>query len=251
MNIKMVIPGLLTLTNLFAGSIAIVICFNGHLEKIYILMAIALVSDFFDGFTARLMRSASPIGKDLDSLADCVSFCLLPACIIYKMIALYGSTTPAGDCLFPSGYFSLFPFIIVLFGALRLAKFNNDGDKQRYQFIGLPTPAMALFVLGYYFLCTNTNLRPFLIAWPTVLFICVFISMIMVAPIAIISFKLTTLRWNGNEFRYILIFISIVLIVILGKQSLAIIILCYIILSLIKNLSEKGHEKLKNETGIF
>lgn len=235
MDYKMVIPGLLTLTNLLSGCIAIVLCLNGHLDKVYIAVAIALVADYSDGFAARLLKTQSLIGKDLDSLADMVSFGVLPSCIVYEMFML---NNQPGKGLLYAGYLGFFSFILALFAALRLAKFNNDCERQSKEFIGLPTPGMTLLILGYYFLIGNSEPRTYLLSWPLALLICVLSSFLMVVPIPMFSFKLKSIKLKDNPYQYTLVAISLILVCALQKQSLFFIVICYIVTSIVKSFKE-------------
>ena len=128
------IPNTITSMNLLCGALGVVFTFKGDLNIAFYLMIAGAVCDFFDGFTARLLKAFSPIGKDLDSLADLITFGMLPAMILYRRMVEGGMT----------GILSYVPLIIVLFSALRLAKFNID-DRQTENFLGLPTPACAMW----------------------------------------------------------------------------------------------------------
>ena len=130
------IPNILTLSNLLAGCIGLVYAFNGNLVYASYAIWIAAIFDFLDGFSARMLKVSSPIGKELDSLADMVTFGVLPSVILFQMIGNQ-----------PYEYLSYGAFILALFSALRLAKFNVDTE-QTTTFIGMPTPAAAFFVSG-------------------------------------------------------------------------------------------------------
>jgi CDP-diacylglycerol--serine O-phosphatidyltransferase len=130
------IPNILTLSNLFAGCIGLVFAFDGNLIYASYAIWIAAIFDFFDGFSARMLNVSSPIGKELDSLADMVTFGVLPSMILYQMIESH-----------PIPNLGYGAFILALFSALRLAKFNVD-TRQSTTFIGMPTPAAAFFVSG-------------------------------------------------------------------------------------------------------
>ncbi len=128
------IPNTITSMNLLCGALGVIFTFKGELNIAFYLMIASAVFDFFDGFAARLLKAFSPIGKDLDSLADMVSFGLLPAMMLHRRMVEGGVT----------GILSYIPLIIVVFSALRLAKFNID-DRQTENFLGLPTPACAMW----------------------------------------------------------------------------------------------------------
>ncbi len=142
------IPNAITLMNLLSGFFSIVLVFTGHVTGAVYLVLLASVFDFLDGFFARLLHAYSPLGKQLDSLADMVSFGVAPAALLFQQItAVTGTSDPAG--LFPSLSFWLLlsPLFLVAGAALRLAKFNIDPGQESH-FTGLPTPAMALFIVS-------------------------------------------------------------------------------------------------------
>lgn len=232
--LKKAIPNGLTLINLSSGCIATVMCFNGRLDVVYLLISISLLADYFDGFSARLLKTKSAVGKELDSLADLISFGMLPSCIIHRIVI--DNTAPSTSII--AGCFSILPFIIVLFSALRLAKFNVD-DRQTKDFIGLATPANTIMILGYYYLYKTPVFNQFFSSELAIVTICVLSSFLMVAPIPMFGFKMKTFKWNGNEFRYILIGISFILACVFGKQALFLVIMVYILLSVFKNLVAK------------
>ena len=128
------IPNTITSMNLLCGALGVIFTFQGALDIAFYLMLAAAVCDFFDGFSARLLKAYSPIGKELDSLADCISFGLLPAMMLHRRLVEGGMT----------GFIAYIPLIISVFAALRLAKFNVD-DRQNENFLGLATPACALW----------------------------------------------------------------------------------------------------------
>ena len=132
MRIKNLIPNIITSMNLLCGVVGVILSLDGHLEGGFCLMLAAAVCDFFDGFAARLLNATSPVGKELDSLSDVVSFGVLPAIMLYMV---------SGDGV---RFMKFFPLLLAAFSAYRLAKFNLD-ERQTTSFIGLPTPANALF----------------------------------------------------------------------------------------------------------
>lgn len=128
------IPNTITSMNLLCGALGVIVTFQGRLDLAFYLMIAAAVLDFFDGFAARLLNAYSPLGKEMDSLADLVSFGLLPAMMMHRRMIEGGET----------GFLAYIPLVIVIFSALRLAKFNID-DRQTENFLGLPTPACAIW----------------------------------------------------------------------------------------------------------
>lgn len=144
MYIKKNIPNAITCCNLLCGCLAIIQATNGNLLWAAYLVGMAAVFDFFDGFAARLLKVSSPIGKDLDSLADMVTFGVVPGIVMFKMIRLGLRLDKEGfDLIEENPWITYIVFMIPIFSALRLAKFNHD-TRQTEAFIGLPTPANAI-----------------------------------------------------------------------------------------------------------
>jgi CDP-diacylglycerol---serine O-phosphatidyltransferase len=235
--IKKHIPNFITCLNLLCGCIGISAAFNGNLEAAAALIGLAAVFDFLDGMAARLLHVNSEIGKELDSLADVISFGLLPGVIIYQFmktsINLPGNT---GDLLNPFPYLA---FLIPIFSALRLAKFNID-SRQTNSFIGLPTPASAIvfgsFPLIHYQTITSNHLA-FISSWlGNYYFLAIatiVISGLLVSEIPLFSLKFKNLKWKDNKAQYLLLIFSLITILTLGFVALPLIIFVYIILSIV------------------
>lgn len=223
------LPNFITCLNLFSGCIGIVYAFEGELVIAGYTILLSAIFDFFDGMTARLLSAYSEIGKELDSLADVVSFGVLPSVIIYQLFL----QSPQIDNVSP--ILNMSAFFIAIFSALRLAKFNVD-IRQSENFIGLPTPANALLIGSLPMILAQNNwfftsyiLNPF--------FLFIFslgMSILLVTEIPLISLKFKSLKLNDNLFRYILVLSSIVLVVIFKFAAVPIIIIIYILLSLIQ-----------------
>jgi len=183
---------------------------------------IALAFDFLDGFTARVLKVASPIGKELDSLADVVSFGLLPSVLVYTL--LKGQTDVA--------YLPWIAFVIVVFSALRLAKFNID-EAQTHSFRGLPTPANALFITGLPFLDGGPGafmLNPYVLVAVAIIF-----SLLLVSRVELFALKFRDLTWRHNQIQFIFLMVSVVLVALFRFAAVPLIILSYIVLSLSKS----------------
>ncbi len=229
MSIIRHIPNGITSLNLFSGCAAIVAAFNGQFQLAAGLIVLAAIFDFFDGLAARALKAYSEIGKELDSLADMVSFGVAPSVIFFKLIQVgFGFETG-----FVATYLPYAAFIIAVFSALRLAKFNID-TRQTTSFIGLPTPANALFLLsfGLYF---ESNL-PYkeMVTNPWVLIaVAVIFSLLLVAEIPMFALKIKSLKLKGNEVRYIFLVLSVVLIVLLQQMALLGIIPLHILVSIL------------------
>jgi CDP-diacylglycerol--serine O-phosphatidyltransferase len=234
------IPNSVTCLNLFSGCLGIVFVFQGNLIWASYAILIAAILDFFDGMLARLLKAYSEIGKELDSLADVVSFGVLPSMIIFHLFAL----SPQPE--FGGTWLSFSAFIIAVFSALRLAKFNID-TRQSENFIGLPTPANALLIASFPLIIVESNnfFADFILnPWFLLIFILV-MSMLLVAEVPLISLKFKTLDLKENMLRYILVISSLLLLLFLKFEAFPIIIFIYFLVSLIqfrsgdKNLSVK------------
>lgn len=213
------IPNTLTCLNLLCGCIGIVFVLEGYPVPAAYFVWAACVFDFFDGFAARWLKASSPIGKELDSLADMVSFGVLPSVMMYSWLG-EESDHP---------YLPFIAFTIAIFSALRLAKFNID-ERQTTSFIGLPTPANALFLTALPFLPESILIFTQQ-TWVLVAIILVF-SLLLVAEIELFALKFKSFGWRGNELRFAFLGIALILIVVLNKSSLPAIILLYLLLSL-------------------
>ena len=230
------IPNTITSMNLFSGCIAIVMAFQGAFIWVVFWVILAAIFDFFDGMTARALKAYSIIGKELDSLADVVSFGVAPAMAVFILLRDYAvyseSLTPV------QSYIPYFAFIIPVFSALRLAKFNID-ERQTTSFLGLPTPANALFWISYVYGVQSVSVVNSAF-WFLTLALAVILSLLMVSEIPMFSFKLNNLKLRGNEKPLLLIICAITFLSLWGIIGLALTILIYIVLSLIP---EKRNQK--------
>lgn len=213
------IPNFLTCCNLLCGCIGVVLVLQGSLESAAYFVWIACAFDFFDGFAARLLKVSSPIGKELDSLADMVSFGLLPAMVIFSMLRM----TNTHD------YLPYLAFSIAVFSALRLAIFNID-ETQSDSFKGLPTPANALFITALPLLTGNIAIALY---EPWILVVITLVSSyLLVSGIPLFALKFKSFGFKGNEVRYIFLGLCVGMLVTLKFSAIPLIILLYIILSL-------------------
>lgn len=223
------IPNAITCLNLLSGCIGIVLAFQGKLADAGYAIIIAAVFDFLDGLAARLLHAYSAIGKELDSLADIVSFGVLPSVIIYQLFLM---APPVGGL---SVYLNFTAFIIAVFSALRLAKFNID-ERQSENFIGLPTPANALLISSLPMILKEGN--GFLSAYilnPFFLFIfSLGMGLLLVVEIPLISLKFRNMKLKDNLYRYILLFSGLILILIFKFAAVPVILFLYILLSVIQ-----------------
>lgn len=224
--IKKHIPNTITCGNLLCGCVGIVEIFHGNMILSCGLLVVAAILDFFDGFAARLLKVASPIGKDLDSLADVVTFGVLPSIIIYQLILK--STETLSELWMPN-----IAFLIAIFSAVRLAKFNND-PRQSEGFIGLPTPANGFLIASFPILLQQDAefWTPIILdKTHLIIFTCV-MSYLLVAELPLLALKFKNFSWKGNEARFIFLISSLVLLVTLQFTAVPIIILLYILLSI-------------------
>lgn len=240
-RMKKHIPNLFTLGNLLCGCLAVLVLLESEtlLAKTWFdpflgaafLVLLGAFLDFFDGFFARLLKVDGELGKQLDSLADMVTFGVVPGLIAYKFIIIMDQN--AFDLC-------LIPLLIILMSAMRLAKFNISTE-QTDSFIGVPTPANALFWIGL----------PFLLDWQEfentylVIGLALLFSYLLVCPLRLIALKFKTYGWSGNQARWVLILSSIATLITLTTitgnvlASLPIIIILYIIISVINNSFSK------------
>ncbi len=231
------IPNILTCMNVFSGSVACIMAFQGNYLWVVIWIIIAAVCDFFDGFSARMLKAYSPIGKDLDSLADMVSFGLAPSILVFRFLSdsytIRSIDSPLAE------YIPYISFMLTIFSALRLAKFNID-TRQTTSFIGLNTPANALFWIS---LCYGLNSNRTDITDPAGIYIVIALvivfSLLLIAEIPMFSLKIKSLKLKGNEFRYILIVFISIAIFLWGVLGITTGIVLYIALSILSNLFQK------------
>lgn len=230
------IPNILTFLNLFSGCIATVLALQGGYEYIPLCLLFVVMSavfDFFDGLAARVLKVKNVIGKDLDSLADCVSFGLVPGAVVFVFLQRHMGLLTSNEILVL--LVPYFAFLISVFSAWRLAKFNND-NRQTESFVGLNTPANTMFWVSF---CAGVSVRDLtgdlyitsgLIY--TVLIGVVVFSVLMVSELPMFSLKVTSLKIKGNIQRYLLILFVICTFPILDYLSLAGCILLYIAMSI-------------------
>lgn len=221
------IPNTLTCLNLVSGCIASVMALEGLAGWAVFWIVLAAVFDFTDGLAARLLKSFSPIGKELDSLADVVSFGVAPGMMLFHLLREACVALPAG-C---GSWLPWLAFIIPAFSGLRLAKFNID-SRQATSFIGLPVPANALFWAAAIY-----GLTPYVSGLGGclaggLLLVALGTSLLLVSEIPMFSLKIKSLAWKGNELQYILLLGAILFIVLWGIPGISVTILLYIFLSI-------------------
>ncbi len=226
MKIKSHIPNIITLFNLLSGVIGIIWVLNGNILSGAYFIIIAAIFDFFDGFAARLLHVQGELGKQLDSLADLVTFGVLPGMILFQMAKVDTDIE----------WLPYLTLIVPLLSALRLAKFNLD-TRQSDKFIGLPTPANALFI---------STLPFFAIQWPHVgalvsspfflIAIAWIFAILLLVEVPLIALKFKSYSLGANKFRYALIAIGLLLILLFGLAGIPIVTLAYLGLSVVENV---------------
>lgn len=230
MNIKKHIPNLITLLNLFSGCIALVYAVESkepNFEMVFFFVCLGIFLDFFDGFFARLFKVSSPLGLQLDSLADMVTSGLVPGFVMFLMLSKNAD----------SSFIPYLGFIITLGSCYRLANFNID-TRQTDSFIGLPTPANALLILSLPLVLQNTNqelIRTFLENQWVLLAITAFSAYILNAEIPLFSLKIKEFSFAKNKLQIIFLTISVALLIAFQFLGIPLVILFYVLLSVLNN----------------
>ena len=237
-QLKKIIPNAITSANLLCGCLAVVEISNGQLVNASFLVLAGAFFDFFDGMFARLLKVTSPIGAQLDSLADMITFGFVPALIAFEWL----------NSIEPSRL-NYFAFSIAVFSAVRLAKFNID-DRQTSSFIGVPTPANALLWISLPFIqwqvsedIIGMDLSPLLHFFqqtPVILGLIALFSFLLIAELPLLSLKFSKLNWKGNEFRFLLVVFSLILFALFCFAAIPFILILYIILSIIQTTYKKA-----------
>lgn len=226
--IKKNIPNTITAANLFTGAVGVYFASQFEFEWVAFCIVLAAVFDFLDGMLARLLKVHSEIGKQLDSLADMLTFGFLPSYVLFQFLQINDA-----------GMLSFTAFSIAVFSAFRLAKFNID-TRQSEEFIGLPTPANALFI-GFLVFLKDYEILGFLFGTPSLLIIAVVFSLLLVAEIPMIALKFKNFNIPENIFKYLTIIMAVVLISIFQFSAIPVVILLYILISVIKFTFFKGN----------
>ncbi|MDR2912852.1 MAG: CDP-diacylglycerol--serine O-phosphatidyltransferase [Alistipes sp.] len=222
------LPNFVTLCNLACGCGATVMALGGRVDVAFGLIAAAAVFDFADGLVARLTGQFSEIGKQLDSLADMVSFGVAPSAVLFTIYGLSPALWGGG---FLSGAFGWIVFGVALFSALRLARFNVD-EEQREEFTGLPTPAAALAIAALGWMWSRGELfasREMIVA------VAVVVSWLLVCPVRMFSLKFKGFGWRGNSLRYIFLAAAAGLLVVWGVGGVAAAIGGYVLIGVVQH----------------
>ena len=243
-SMKRHIPNLITLINLLCGCAALLSLWQGFYTATALWLAGAALADFADGLAARALRVTSAEGKELDSLADLISFGLVPGAILYTLLVLSEFPEPAGVLSGGIHWFAFPAFILTAASALRLARFNLD-ERQTEGFIGLATPACTILVLGLLMIHAR-DFPPFaaFLDQKVVLYgLIALLSYLLLAEIPMFSFKFKHLRWEGNALRIIFAASALVLLLIWREVALAPIVLIYILINVVRHFTRKGGEQ--------
>jgi len=231
---KKQIPNIITLLNLTAGGIAATEAVNGNYRAVIWLILAAALFDFADGLVARALHVKSDLGKELDSLADVVSFGLVPGLVAFSLYKEMPNL--------PHSALAYLAFLLPALAAFRLAKFNLD-TRQSDSFLGVPTPAMALFfitlplsrVIG----TTGTPagcISQFITeSWPAFSLLIIVFGVLMISEVPLLALKFKNLGWKQNQTRYILLAGSVILIIVMGLSAMPLVIAWYILFSVISN----------------
>lgn len=270
--VRRAIPNLITAGNLLCGVIAIILILNGRIDTAPFFILFAAILDFLDGFAARMLKVQNELGKQLDSLADMVTFGVVPGIMMFQLIMVKVQSAHFLRGFYPlevensyqwssialknlscfmeidliympglSKFLPLAALAIPFFALFRLAKFNID-EKQKDGFIGLPTPAATIFVVGLSLLIANSYNQTAFGSWPTYFlfnpYLLVVFSLVigvsMVLPIQLFSLKFSTFGWKGNEIRYVFLTISAVMLATLFCWGIPITILLYTVISILQ-----------------
>ncbi len=233
MKIKKHIPNTITLLNLFCGCIALVFAFNRDFEMAFYFVGLGIFLDFFDGFFARLFNVSSPLGLQLDSLADMVTSGVVPGLVMFQMMIDHSSTAAVAHLQ----WFPYLGFLIALGSCYRLANFNID-TRQMDSFIGLPTPANALFILSLPLVLkyTDSLIIIELLTNPWFLLVITFLSVYMLnAEIPLFSLKIKKFSIKENTLQIVFLSVSVLLLVFLQYVAIPVVIIFYVLLSVINN----------------
>ena len=232
MSIVKHIPNTITCCNLLSGCVSILLLCQNHVLGASLMIFIAAVFDFFDGFAARLLNAKSPIGGELDSLSDVVSFGVAPSFIIAMLLSKTDITWMVANV----NVFPMLAFILAAFAAVRLAKFNID-TRQSSSFIGLPVPAVGLFIASLPLMlaqiATDSTLYNFVVNPYFLLAAVAIFSWLMISEVPFFSFKIKNLKFKENILRYFVVIFAIVAVIILKLVALPFVFLFYILLSVI------------------
>ncbi|MCB9264423.1 MAG: CDP-alcohol phosphatidyltransferase family protein [Lewinellaceae bacterium] len=230
------IPNAITLLNLFFGCCALASIFYGQYVAAFWWVFAGVAADYGDGMAARLLGVQSNLGKELDSLADMVTFGVVPGAVYYMLLARYFQPDGASGLVYQAAP----GFLVSVFSGLRLARFNLD-TRQATGFIGLPTPSSTIFTMGVMLIYTydTFGLRP-LVSAPAFLYGCVLVlSYLLNSEIPMFSLKFKSFSWKGNEVQFTFAVIAVVMLFLTREASFSIVILLYVLFSVFQHLAKR------------
>ncbi len=238
MNFKQHIPNILTLGNLFCGTLATIFAIQQNFVATAWLVAVGVILDFFDGFVARVLKVQGEFGKQLDSLADMVTSGVVPGIVMLQLLKNAFDGSVVGDfgneqAAVTLSYFPYLGLLLTLFAGYRLAKFNID-ERQSDKFIGLPTPAMSLFIISLPLVARFTPFNFFsaLVYNKLFLLTCtVVLSILMIAELPLFSLKFKNFSFKNNALKYLFLIACIMLLIALNFVAIPVIILLYVLVS--------------------
>ena len=236
MLIKKQVPNVITLLNLFCGCVALIFAFDRNFEMAFVFVSLGIFLDFFDGFFARLFKVSSPLGLQLDSLADMVTSGVVPGLVMYQL--LWSNLNSDANSF---QFFPLLGFIVTLGSCYRLANFNID-TRQTDSFIGLPTPANALFILSLPLVLKNTEQLFVIEALTNQWFLLVIIvssAYILNAEIPLFSLKIKNFGWAHNKIQLGFLFLSLLLLLLFKYLGIPLLIMMYVMMSVFYNKMRK------------
>lgn len=240
MNIKKHIPNIITLLNLFCGCVALVFASDKNFEMAFYLVCLGIFLDFFDGFFARLFKVSSPLGLQLDSLADMVTSGVVPGFVMFLLLS-NGQHEITSNFFFP-----YLGFIITMGSCYRLANFNID-ERQTDSFIGLPTPANTLFIMSLPLVLMYSDslfLLEILTSQWVLLGITLFSAYILNAEIPLFSLKIKTVDFNANTLQLVFLLLSLLMLIFFQYLGIPLVIITYVLLSIVNNrFLKKGSSK--------
>ena len=225
------LPNLITLFNLFLGCIVTLLLIENNLEvrEVFIITVICLVLDYLDGYLARRLNAKSDIGIQLDSLADMVSFGLVPGILMYNM---FNEAPSSSIGSISASFIPFMGFVITLCSAYRLARYNTRKSTLKF-FKGLPTPANAVLIYSLAIISAEGNaFSNIILDYNILMLIVILSSILLVSNLKLLNFKFKSLKFKGNRRRFFLIFISIPSLIILGIYAIPLVLSVYVIISI-------------------
>lgn len=235
------LPNFLTTINIMLGCLAIVFAFEGNLQLSSVMVILAAVMDFFDGFFARILHAYSGFGKSLDSLADMVAFGIAPAIVLYHILIMsltfHDSSFNIETASLLESIILYAAFLIAIFSGIRLARFTSTNTGNSH-FLGVPTPANALLIASIAIILVETEkeqLRELLLNTYFLVILILILCILMVSGLKLFSLKFSTFSFKSNQVRYIFLIVSALLLILFQLFAVPVIFVFYIFLSLLQN----------------